>query len=125
MGCGVGFVIRLPGEPSLYLSGDTVLTPAVTATLEQEKPSVSVVHAGGAQLDIGKPILMPLAEVRRFAELAPKDVVAIHLEALNHCQATRAQIRELAKGPRIGTRLHVPNDGEALEFRSGSSTDPA
>ena len=117
MGCGAGFVIRLPGEPTLYLSGDTVLSPDVVQTLEQESPSVAVVHAGGAQLDVGGPILMSIAEVRRFAELAPKDVVAVHLEALNHCPATRAEIRALANAPRIGERLHVPNDGQTLEFQ--------
>lgn len=125
MGCGVGFVIRFPGEPSLYLSGDTVLSPAVTETLEREKPMVAVVHAGGAQLDVGEPILMPIPEVRRFAELAPRDVVAIHLEALNHCPSTRTQIRELAQHPRVGRRLHVPDDGETLEFRDGSGAEPA
>ena len=116
MGCGAGFVIHLPGEPSLYLSGDTVLSPDVVETLEREKPSVAVVHAGGAQLDIGSPILMSMAEVRHFAELAPEEVVAIHLEALNHCPLTRAQIRELANEPGIGRRLHVPDDGQTLEF---------
>ena len=120
MGCGAGFVVRMPGEPSLYLSGDTVLGPDVVETLEQERPAVAVVHAGGAQLDVGRPILMPLDEVRRFAELAPAHVVAIHLEALNHCPATRARVRALANDPRIGQRLHVPNDGETLEFRDGA-----
>jgi len=122
MGCGAGFVIRLPGEPSLYLSGDTVLSPDVVQTLEGERPAVAVVHAGGAQLDVGSPILTSIAEVRRFAELASEDVVAVHLEALNHCPATRAEIRALSSDPRIGGRLHVPDDGETLEFRHANTS---
>ena len=117
MGCGAGFLVRMPGEPVVYLSGDTVLTPLVTATLEHERPSVAVVHAGGAQLDVGSPILMSLDEVRSFAALAPAHVVAVHLEALNHCPVTRAQVRGLTTDPAIGDRLRVPEDGETLELR--------
>lgn len=116
MGCGAGFLVRVPGEPVLYLSGDTVLTPVVTETLEHERPSVAVVHAGCAQLDVGRPILMTLDEVRIFAALAPAHVVAVHLEALNHCPVTRAQVRALTTEARIGDRLRVPEDGETLEL---------
>ncbi|MBX7165491.1 MAG: MBL fold metallo-hydrolase [Pirellulales bacterium] len=116
MGRGAGFVIRMPNEPCVYLSGDTVLTPAVIAALESERPNVTVVHAGGAQLDIGGPILMTLAEVLRFVQLAPGEVVAVHLEALNHCPTTRAEVRSLTNEPGVGPRLHVPDDGETLSF---------
>jgi hypothetical protein len=43
-------------------------------------------------------------------------VVAIHLEAFNHCPVTRVQVRALTSDARIGIRLHVPEDGETLEL---------
>jgi len=116
MGCGAGFLVRVPGEPTLYLSGDTVLTSLVRETLERERPQVAVVHAGGAQLDVGRPILMSIDEVRSFAALAPGHVVAVHLEALNHCPTTRAEVRALTTDPNIGDRLRVPEDGETLDL---------
>src|SRR5262249_8646886 len=71
MGPGVGYVIELPGEPSVYITGDTILTPAVRETLATIRPQVTVVAAGGARLDIGRPILMTPDDVIRCAELAP------------------------------------------------------
>lgn len=53
MAHGHGFFIQLPGEPSLYLAGDTVLTDDVRNCLTQRQPDVSVLPAGGARFDLG------------------------------------------------------------------------
>lgn len=116
MGPGVGYLIELPGEPSLYLSGDTVLTAEVRSVLTDRQPDVAVMHAGSASTDVGRPILMPLDELLEFVRLAPGLVVANHLEALNHCPTTRAQLSaELAKAG-LRDRVLIPNDGETIEL---------
>lgn len=116
MGPGVGYVIELPGEPSLYLSGDTVLTGCVRDTLREMKPDISVVAAGGASLDIGQPILMRLDDVLEFIELAPGHVIANHLEAVNHCPVTRRQLLDAARKKGLAEKLSIPADGEVLVF---------
>jgi L-ascorbate metabolism protein UlaG (beta-lactamase superfamily) len=116
MGAGVGYVLSVPGHPSLYLSGDTVLTPDVEAALSAHRPEVSVVHAGGASLDFGPPILMSLEEVVRFVRLAPGAVFATHLEALNHCPTTRAMLSEALQSAGLLGKVRIPMDGEALTF---------
>jgi L-ascorbate metabolism protein UlaG (beta-lactamase superfamily) len=114
MGPGLGYLIELPGEPSLYISGDTVLTPVVRRVLVERRPDVAVLNAGGASLDLGRPILMPLEEKLEFVRLAPGTVIAVHLEALNHCPVTRAQFREAVAGAGLAGRVRVPADGELL-----------
>lgn len=117
MGAGAGYVLRFPGEPTLYLSGDTVLTDAVAAVLRDVRPDVSVVHAGGASLDVGKPILMTLDEITEFVRLAaPGVVVATHLEALNHCPTTRADVAAAVERAGASDRVRIPADGETLTF---------
>ncbi len=116
MGAGVGYVIRLPGEPSLYLSGDTVLTGSVKETLRQERPDVAVVHAGGAQLDVGRPILMTIDEILEFIRLSPGAVVATHLEALNHCPVTRAELSARIESAGLASRVQIPADGESVDL---------
>ncbi len=118
MGPGVGYLLRLPGEPSLYLSGDTVLTDDVRAALERERPDVAVMHAGGAQLDVGAPILMRLDEQLDFVRLAPGRVIAIHLEALDHCGITRADLGEALSQAGLSDRVDVPADGETVAVPS-------
>jgi L-ascorbate metabolism protein UlaG (beta-lactamase superfamily) len=114
MGPGVGFVLRLPGEPSLYLSGDTVLTDDVRAALERERPDIAVMHSGGAQLDLGSPILMTLEEQLEFVRLAPGRVIAIHQEALDHCGITRDTLKNALKAAGALDHVDIPADGQMI-----------
>jgi L-ascorbate metabolism protein UlaG (beta-lactamase superfamily) len=121
MGPGVGYLLRLPGEPSLYLSGDTVLTDAVRSALERERPDIAVLHSGGAQLDIGPPILMTLEEQIEFVRLAPGRVIAVHLEALDHCRITRAKLGDVLKAAGALDSVDIPADGQTISV-SGTAT---
>jgi L-ascorbate metabolism protein UlaG (beta-lactamase superfamily) len=121
MGPGVGFLVRLPGEPSLYLSGDTVLTGDVRAALQRKQPDIAVMHSGGAQLDIGSPILMTLEEQLEFVRLAPGRVIAVHLEALDHCGITRAKLRDALKAAGALDHVDIPADGQTISV-SGRAT---
>lgn len=115
---GVGYLIELPGEPRLYLSGDTVLTPEVRAFVARHQPDVCVIPAGGAHFDFGADIIMGQDEVVEFTRIAKGSVVANHLEALSHCPVTRAGLRAAADraGAGVSARLRIPADGETLEF---------
>lgn len=115
---GVGYVLRLPGEPTLYLSGDTILSDAVREAVRIHRPDVSVIPAGGARMDLGGEIIMGPDEAIAFAALANGIVVANHLEALSHCPPTRAALRAAADTAGVGARLRIPADGETLTFAS-------
>ncbi len=117
MANGVGYFLRLPNEPSIYISGDTVFTPDVDRTLTELKPDIAVVAAGSASLDVGGPILMPLEEVLTFIRKAPGTVLANHLEALNHCPTQRSDLKCKLTAHGLDAKVIVPEDGETLEFR--------
>lgn len=121
MANGVGFLLKFPGEASLYISGDTVLTDDVRRVLVEERPDVAVVAAGRARLDLGQPLLMNEKDLLEFIELAPGSVVANHLEALNHCPVTREQLREILHNRGWEDRVFLPGDGETLSFQEVSS----
>lgn len=115
---GVGYFIALPGEPTLYLAGDTVLTPVIRDFVLRHQPQVCVVPAGGARMDVGKHIIMGLDEVVAFTRLARGTVVANHLEALSHCPVTRAELRAAGQQAGLGERLCIPQDGQTLEIQA-------
>jgi L-ascorbate metabolism protein UlaG (beta-lactamase superfamily) len=117
---GVGYFIEMPGEPSLYLSGDTILTQEVLDFLAQQQPDISVVPAGGARFDLGHEIIMGIGEVLRFAGATKGIVVANHLEALSHCPVQRAVLQEQAQAAGLASRIVVPADGETLIYASSS-----
>ncbi len=99
-----GFVLD-----GLYLAGDTVWYSGVAETIDRHRPRVAVVNAGGAEFTEGGLIVMGVDDVREVAAHVPT-VVAVHLEALNHCFLTRAELRAALPD------VLVPNDGETLEL---------
>ncbi|WP_017610729.1 MBL fold metallo-hydrolase [Nocardiopsis xinjiangensis] len=124
LGQVMGVVVSHPEEPAVYFAGDTVLTEDVRAALEQHTPDVVVLNTGGAVLATGEeefpttgPILMEAQDVFEVYQLAPQArVVAVHMEALNHCPVTRADVRSLAADRGISESVLVPEDGDVLNF---------
>ncbi|MEH0688824.1 MBL fold metallo-hydrolase [Vibrio cholerae] len=116
MANGVGFFLALPNEPSIYISGDTVLTNDVKRALNELKPDITVVAAGRARMDVGQPLLMSIDEVMEFIRLSPNKVIANHMEALNHCAVTRTTLKEAIDKNGLSDKVLIPADGETLEF---------
>lgn len=112
----MGFYIELPGQPSIYLSSDTIYTDDVDKVLREYKPQVSVVAAGSAQFDIFKPLLMTVEDVLKFTRNAPGKVIANHMEAVNHCPTTREGLMEQYTREGLMEKAFIPMDGEWLEI---------
>jgi len=99
-----GFVLD-----DLYLAGDTVWYDEVEATIERHRPRVAVVNAGGAEFVEGGLIVMGADDVREVVARVPT-VIAVHMEALNHCFLERETLRRAVPG------VLVPEDGQMLEL---------
>ena len=107
-----GFVLEVPGEPVLYVAGDTIWCDEVAAALDRHRPAVVVVNAGGARFLEGDPIVMTADDVVAVARHAPDArVVAVHLEAINHCLQTRADLHQRLHDEALTDRVTVPEDG--------------
>lgn len=112
-----GYVLRAPGEPSLYVAGDTVWCAEVRQALETYEPQVVVVNAGAAQFLTGGPITMTAEDVAAVCGAAPEaTVVAVHMEAINHCLLGRAELRRALQAQELSERVVIPSDGEQLRF---------
>ena len=118
MANGAGYYLTLPGEPSIYISGDTVYTEDVDRALTELQPDIAVMAAGTATLDISEPILMTVDELLKFTRNAPGKVIANHLEALNHCPTTRDQLRNALEVNKLLSKVHIPLDGEVITIES-------
>ncbi len=99
-----GFVLD-----GVYVAGDTVWYGGVERTIERFRPRVAIVNAGGASFRVGGLIVMGIDDVREVASRVPV-VVCVHLEALNHCVLTRAELAAAVPG------VLIPRDGETVSF---------
>jgi L-ascorbate metabolism protein UlaG (beta-lactamase superfamily) len=113
---GVGYFIRMPGHPSLYLAGDTVMTPTIREFVASSQPEVSVIPAGGARFEIGGEIIMDTDDVHEYLSLSQGMVIANHFEALSHCPITRKDLHAALQEHANYHRLFTPLDGEVLCF---------
>jgi L-ascorbate metabolism protein UlaG (beta-lactamase superfamily) len=113
-----GFVFATPGEPTVYVAGDTIWCEEVAAAIADHRPDVIVVNASGARFLEGDPIVMTAEDVATVHATAPEAlIVVVHLEAINHCLETRAHYREAL--PQLGvdmSRIRIPADGETVSL---------
>jgi L-ascorbate metabolism protein UlaG (beta-lactamase superfamily) len=116
MGNVMGYYLELPGEPSLYLSSDTIYTEAVDKVLTDYKPQVSVLAAGSARFDLFQPVLMNLKDILKFIRIAPGTIVANHLEAINHCPTPRQQLHKVVAAQGLSEKTILPEDGDVIDF---------
>jgi L-ascorbate metabolism protein UlaG (beta-lactamase superfamily) len=107
-----GFVLAPDGEPALYFTGDSIWCDDVRDALDEHRPGAVVVNAGGARLLEGDPIVMTADDVVAVARHAPGTrVVAVHMEAINHCLLTRADLHQRVHEERLHDRVTVPENG--------------
>jgi L-ascorbate metabolism protein UlaG (beta-lactamase superfamily) len=110
-----GYLLRSRAGESLYIAGDTIFCPAVRKALRQFNPKVAVVNCGGARFLEGDPITMSAEDVATVTRLAPEtQVIAVHMEAINHCGVRRADLRKHLAALDLPRPVLIPEDGEVI-----------
>ena len=112
-----GFVLAADGWPTVYIAGDTVWCPAVATAIQAHNPRAIIVNAGAAQFLEGGPITMDGDDVVQVCKAAPAaTVIAVHMEAINHCLLTRAGLTEALGKVSPASKVTIPKDGETVEL---------
>lgn len=112
-----GFVISCTGEPSVYIAGDTVWCDEVEKSIEKLKPQIIVCNCGAAQFSFGKPITMAAEDIHKLCCRFPNvKIVAVHMEAWNHCRLTRKDLKYYIYKNSIKNIIYIPKDGSSLNF---------
>lgn len=119
-----GFLLRAPSEPTVYIAGDSIWCPEVEDCLNRYHPDFIVVNAGAAQFLEGGPITMTAEDVIKTCQTAAAaQIVAVHMEAINHCLLSRADLAFQLEAARLGTRVTIPEDGDWVEGTVTSRAD--
>ncbi len=114
MGNSSGFIIKSV-EGTLCLSGDSICDNKFEEVLTRYKPDAIIVNAGAAQMLFGAPITMGTTDMSRLCHFVPDtQIIAVHMEAINHCGLTRIMLREFLDENEIGSNVSIPDDGESV-----------
>ncbi len=112
-----GFVLKADGEPTVYIAGDTIWCDEVKRAMEEYKPDVVVVNAGAAQFNTGGPITMTAEDVVQVSKADPNAcVIAVHMEAINHCVLSRIELMEAVVEAGVDSRVQIPQDGVKMKI---------
>jgi len=108
LGDACGLVFMHPQEKTLYLAG-------VETALRQYQPDVVVLNAGWAHIIGVGAIIMGSEDLLRTHRIVPQArIIATHMEAVNHCLLTRAELREYVDINQFGELVSIPQDGETV-----------
>lgn len=115
MGTVSGFVLHAPGEPSVYVAGDTILCQEVLDAVEEHRPQVIVVNGSGARFNTSDPIVMDNDDIVELARAVPNArIVVVHLDTVSHGTETRADVRARVAAEGLTDRVLVPEDGAEI-----------
>lgn len=117
LGDACGLVFSAEGEKTLYIAGDTIWVPTYVSSLKKYAPDVVVLNIGCATVDGIGAIIMGKEDALRTLEILPAaTLVASHMEAVNHCLLSRAELRAYTAENGVQQNVRVPEDGETLSL---------
>jgi len=117
LGDACGLVFSAEGEKTLYIAGDTIWVPLYVDSLTKYAPDVVVLNIGCATVDGIGAIIMGKEDALRTLDILPAaTIVASHMEAVNHCLLSRAELRDYTVEQGIQQNVLVPEDGETLSL---------
>lgn len=117
LGDACGLVFSAEGEKTLYIAGDTIWVPPYVSSLKKYAPDVVVLNIGCATVDGIGAIIMGKEDALRTLEILPAaTLVASHMEAVNHCLLSRAELRVYTAENGLQQKVRVPEDGETLNL---------
>jgi L-ascorbate metabolism protein UlaG (beta-lactamase superfamily) len=120
MGKTSGFVLKAKNQPTLYIVGDAIWTDAIKQTIDKFKPDYIVVNSGGALIKgyENTPIIMNEEQTMALIGASGKaKVIAVHMDALDHCRTTRKSLSLKAAESKIASdKLIIPQDGQIVEL---------
>ncbi|NUU66397.1 MBL fold metallo-hydrolase [Enterobacteriaceae bacterium BIT-l23] len=117
LGDASGVVFKHPDEKTLYLIGDSIWVPSVEDNLTKHRPDVLIMNTGWAHILHYGPIIFGKEDLIKAHLILPQaQIVATHMEAINHCLVTRSDLMEYARINEIDNFVSAPLDGESLVY---------
>lgn len=117
LGEACGVIFHHPTEKTLYLVGDSIWIDGVAKNMRYYQPGVVIMNTGWAHLLGFGAIIFGKEDVLKAHNILPQaQIVATHMEAVNHCLVTRRELLEYAHDNEIQAFVSAPEDGDSVTF---------
>lgn len=116
------------GNDAVFITGDAILDDLLKASLTATRPPIVIANTGECQFSRDNPVLAPgvtmtltTGELKAITQLLPATtVIAVHMDAINHCSLTKADLRQFVAKEKLQKRIRVPNEGEVVRSIPGN-----
>ena len=106
---------------TVFFTGDAILDDKLKSSLQASNPRTIVANAGACQFTKENPLLAPgmtmtltAHELKETSQLFPHStVVAVHMDAINHCPLTKTDLRKYVEKEGLRDRILIPTEGDA------------
>lgn len=112
-----GIIFKNEKEKTLYIAGDTVWYEGVEKNINTHQPDVIIVNGGDNQFHEGGSLVMCEEDIHELKKHSPNsEIVVVHMEAVNHWNLSRKDLKEYLKKEQLFNNITIPEDGEVLNF---------
>lgn len=120
MGSVAGYILKSKEQPTIYIVGDAVWTEELYQNIRNYNPDYIVINSGGALIPgyENTPIIMDENQAMSLVQESGRaKIIAVHMDAINHCRTTRNILKKKAKENDISKdKLLIPEDGEIINL---------
>ncbi|WP_206368229.1 MBL fold metallo-hydrolase [Sphingobacterium sp. B16(2022)] len=115
LGHASGIFFTHADQKSVYFAGDAIWNQDFESQLKKLNPDVVVLNTGDAQVDGIGAIIMGKEDVYKVHQILPQaTIIAIHMEAINHCILTRKALADYVEEKGIADKVIIPADGQKI-----------
>lgn len=119
-GCNdcMGFVLKSPGQKTIYVAGDTVWNEYIEATLKKQRPEIIIVNGALTRYEGFKgSSMMGPDDVKRIYEMCKNAIIIpVHMDSYAHCAYTTKTMKKFVDDNKLQDRVIVPVDGDKFEL---------
>lgn len=116
------------GTSAVFITGDAILDDRLKASLTATRPPIVIANTGECHFTRENPVLAPgitmtmtTGELKAITQLLPATtVIAVHMDAINHCSLSKADLRRYVATEKLQKRIRVPNEGEMVRSIPGN-----
>ena len=114
----MGFVLRSPGQKTVYFTGDTIWHEYVELAINKFKPDLIVLNAAEAVYDgVKGSSVMGSDDAKKCYEFCKTaKIITVHMNNFCHCNCTIEKMKKFMETNNLQDRVIVPNDGETFKF---------
>ena len=114
----MGFVLKSPGQKTMYFASDTVWHEYVELALKKHKPDIIVINGALTRYEgLSGSCMMGTDDIKKLYEMCKESkIIPVHMDSYPHYTYTTKTMKKFVEDNKYQDRVIVTVDGEKFEL---------